>query len=373
MTNSHSFSHSFNDERADQRINQSLNQSFQGFHQQTWSEAIAEQNRLGNDYVIATVLGTSGSTPRASGSKMVITGEQIYDTLGGGHLEFKVIEKARQLLLQGESMQVAEQFHLGANLGQCCGGATVIMFEVMLSQHMSLDIYGAGHVAQALVNVLAHLPIRIRWIDSRAEVFPQQLPANVIKVVDEEPVEQAKRARANTAYLILTHNHQLDFALTEAILKRDDVRWLGVIGSNTKAKRFQYRLGHRGFNEQQIANMHCPVGINNVSGKLPMEVAVSIAGQLIGLYQQKKQQKSQQENQQESQQQSLAQSVQQHESKEQQTPIKKKTKKRNGLQWQELTASLANSPSNSKKSSAYKNSATEKQVLTEDVQEVVNQ
>ncbi|REL32326.1 xanthine dehydrogenase accessory protein XdhC [Thalassotalea euphylliae] len=357
-------SNSSNNVHDEQAVSQSLNQSFQGFHHQSWSEAIAEQNRLGNDYVIATVLGTSGSTPRASGSKMVITGEQIYDTLGGGHLEFKVIEKARQLLAQGEAVQVAEQFHLGANLGQCCGGATVIMFEVMMSQHMNLDIYGAGHVAQALVNVLAHLPIRIRWIDSRAEVFPQQLPANVTKIVDEEPVEQAKRARANTAYLILTHNHQLDFALTEAILKRDDVRWLGVIGSDTKAKRFQYRLGHRGFSEQQIASMQCPVGIDNVSGKLPMEVAVSIAGQLIGLYQQKSQEQSQQKGQQQDQQKS--------ESKDQQTPINNKSKKRNGLQWQELTASFATSQSSAKKSNAEK-SAKQNHVLTEDVQEVVNQ
>ncbi|REL27611.1 xanthine dehydrogenase accessory protein XdhC [Thalassotalea euphylliae] len=307
----------------DSAFKSELNQSFQGFHQQNWSQAISEQHRLGNDYVIATVLGTMGSTPRGSGSKMVITAEHIYDTLGGGHLEFKVIEKARQLLAKGQALQVAEQFNLGASLGQCCGGATAIMFEVMISQHMNLDIYGAGHVAQALVNVLAHLPINIRWIDSRADVFPQQIPANVRKVVTDDPVAQADVAKPNTAYLILTHNHQLDFALTQAILKRDDAAWLGVIGSETKAKRFRYRLSSRGFASQAVAKMQCPVGLDNVSGKLPMEVAVSIAGQLIGLYQQHQQQCQ------------AAQGVQQ------------KQKKREGLQWHTLNACLNSNNSRS--------------------------
>lgn len=262
-----------------------LNKSFAGFHTQTWSQAIAEHEKSGTSYVIATVLGTRGSTPRASGSKMVISGEHIYDTLGGGHLEFKVIEKARELLAEGKSTQAIEHFELAANLGQCCGGSAVVMLEVMVSQHMHLDIYGAGHVAHALISVLAQLPIRIRWIDSRAEVFPSTLPNNVEKVVDEEPTHQAKLAPTNTASLILTHNHQLDFDLTETILKRDDALWLGVIGSDTKAKRFKHRLQHRDFNQQQIKQMVCPVGLENVGGKLPMEVAVSIAGQLINLYQ----------------------------------------------------------------------------------------
>ena len=82
-----------------------------------------------------------------------------------------------------------EQFNLGANLGQCCGGAANVMLECMQCERFTLDIYGAGHVAQALIGILAQLPMRIRWIDSRADVFPQAIPNNVIKVVDEEPTE----------------------------------------------------------------------------------------------------------------------------------------------------------------------------------------
>ena len=132
-----------------------------------------------------TVLGTSGSTPRASGTKMVISEDNIYATIGGGHLEFKAIEHARELLKQGQTCQAVENFQLGASLGQCCGGTVVVLFEVFVNEKMHLDIYGAGHVAQALIPILAQLPIRIRWIDSRADLFPPQIPDNVQKIVDE--------------------------------------------------------------------------------------------------------------------------------------------------------------------------------------------
>jgi len=258
-----------------------LNESFQGFHTQNWAQAINEHEQSGINYVIATVLGTNGSTPRGTGSKMVISGEHIYDTLGGGHLEYVVIEKARELLAKGEAAQVIEQFNLGANLGQCCGGAATVMLECMQCERFTLDIYGAGHVAQALIGILAQLPMRIRWIDSRADVFPQVIPNNVIKVVDEEPTEQVKRAPKANNYLILTHNHQLDFALTQAIIKRADANWLGVIGSDTKAKRFTTKLSHRGFDEQALSRLVTPIGHLSIPGKRPIEVAVSISAQII--------------------------------------------------------------------------------------------
>jgi len=249
-------------------------------------QAASELDAKAESYVMVTILGTSGSTPRANGTKMVVSQGNIYATVGGGHLEFKVIEHARALIAQGQTCQAMENFQLGANLGQCCGGMVVVLFEVFIHDAMHLDVYGAGHVAQALIPILAQLPLRIRWIDSRAELFPLHIPNNVEKIVEEHPVDQVASARSHNAYVILTHNHQLDFLLCQSILKRGDALWLGVIGSDTKAKRFQYRLSQRGFSAQQIEQMICPVGLKAVTGKLPMEVAVAIAGQLIALYQQ---------------------------------------------------------------------------------------
>ena len=262
-----------------------LNISMQGLHKHSWLQAATELEQGSETYVIITLLGAAGSTPRASGTKMVVSGNNIYATIGGGHLEFKAIKHARQLITQGETCQQVENFQLGASLGQCCGGQVLVLFEVFASDNMHLDVYGAGHVAQALIPMLGQLPIRVRWIDSRAELFPEHIPSNVQKVLDEAPVDQVNNAVKNTASLILTHNHQLDFSLTQAIIKRADSLWLGVIGSETKAKKFQYRLSQRGFTDAQVQTMTCPVGLRAVAGKLPMEVAISIAGQLVELYQ----------------------------------------------------------------------------------------
>jgi len=262
-----------------------LNSSIQGLHKHSWLEAATELDARGETYALVTVLGTLGSTPRGSGTKMVISHNNIYATIGGGHLEYKVIEQARALIQQGKSCQTIENFQLDASLGQCCGGSTAVMFEVFSCDNLQLDIYGAGHISHSLIMILAQLPIRIRWIDSRADIFPAQLPANVEKIVDEEPLQQVSKASTNSAFLILTHSHHLDFELCQAIIKRADSLWLGVIGSTTKSKKFQHRLAHRGFTPEQILKMTCPIGLPQVQGKLPMEVAVSVAGELIELYQ----------------------------------------------------------------------------------------
>lgn len=250
-----------------------------------WGEALAELQRSGDAHVIVTLIGTRGSTPRESGSKMLVTAEQSYDTIGGGHLEFKAIQRARELLLGQQDDQILEQYPLGATLGQCCGGQVSVLFEFFAPRGKEMLVFGAGHVAKALIPVLAGLPLRVRWIDNRDDMLPQQVPANISTCMTDDPVAEVATAAPGAYMLVLTHNHQLDFELAEAALKRGDSGFLGVIGSATKARRFRQRLEHRGFDQGQIERMVCPVGLAEVGGKRPMEVAVSIAAQIIGLYQ----------------------------------------------------------------------------------------
>jgi len=243
-----------------------------------WSEAIQQCHKRGEAYAIATVMGVAGSTPREPGSKMVITESTSYSTIGGGQLEFAVMLKARELLLKGEAAQQIEAFPLAAT-GQCCGGNVSVLLEIIPATAWQVWVYGAGHVAQQLITVLGGLPCQVHWCDSRAELFPEQLPANVICHSEQDLVATVERIPNNADVLVLTHDHSLDFNLSQAVLSRH--LWLGLIGSNTKAKRFTARLEKAGINQEQLAELHCPVGLSEVPGKLPMEVAVSIAGQLI--------------------------------------------------------------------------------------------
>jgi len=249
-----------------------------------WYQAVDACEQAGEPYVMATVIGATGSVPRDQGSKMIVTQEHTYDTLGGGHLEYLVTDQARQLLLKQENDSLVEHFPLGAKLGQCCGGRVTVLFECFVQHGMNVVLFGAGHVAKALVSILGQLPGRVTWVDSRADLFPdvQQLPSNVRIDVSDDPVRLVSQLPGNSQMLVLTHNHQLDFDLVEAALKRQTpLDFLGCIGSDTKAQRFQLRLQHKAFSAEKISTLHCPIGDTRIPGKLPMEVAVSITAQLL--------------------------------------------------------------------------------------------
>ncbi|WP_460423540.1 xanthine dehydrogenase accessory protein XdhC [Pseudomonas sp. ZL2] len=250
----------------------------------TWINALSDLQSRGEPCVLVTIIEERGSTPRNAGSKMVVSAEQLFDTIGGGHLEYKAMHIARQMLAERREAPHLERFSLGASLGQCCGGATVLLFEPMGQVQAQIAVFGAGHVGRALVPLLAALPCKVRWIDSREQEFPESLPAGVSKIVSEEPVDEVDELPAGSYCIVMTHNHQLDLELTAAILKRNDFTWFGLIGSKTKRVKFEHRLRERGFAEDRLQRMRCPMGIAEVKGKLPIEIAVSIAAEIIATY-----------------------------------------------------------------------------------------
>lgn len=256
-------------------------------NKQNWSGATYQLNQQGKAYVMVTLIGVTGSTPRNSGTKMVITHDEFFDTIGGGHLEFKVTKFAQTLLKKGVNAQHIEHFQLGSQLGQCCGGTATVLFECFAATGINIMLFGAGHVGQALMPILSALPCQITWVDSRAEQFPANAETlnNTRVIVSETPEDEVANMPANSYFIVMTHNHQMDFDISQAILKRGDFAYLGLIASETKWRRFKQRYKHRDIDEALVERMHCPIGLPEVTGKLPMEVAVSVAGQIINCYQ----------------------------------------------------------------------------------------
>ncbi len=252
-----------------------------------WNQASLNLSQQGKAYVLITIVGVTGSTPRNSGTKMVVSQNEIFDTIGGGHLEFKAIKFAKQLLNSNEDCQQIEHFQLGSQLGQCCGGNASVLFECFAANTINIAVFGAGHVGQALIPILAGLPCHTTWVDSRAEQFPANTEhfANITKLVTDDPASEVASMPANTLYVVMTHNHQLDFEISHEVLKREDFHYLGLIASDTKWRRFQQRYKHREVSPQLVQRMNCPIGLEQVLGKLPMEVAVSISGAIIESYQ----------------------------------------------------------------------------------------
>lgn len=248
-----------------------------------WQEAINHCHQQSAPFAVATVIGTTGSTPRAGNAKMVVTETATFDTVGGGQFEYKVIAVAREMLKSPVPSQKIEHFPLATKADQCCGGSVTVLLESFPVTAMRLAVFGAGHVASALLKVLAQCDARIDWVDSRADIFPEEIPANVKAIVRDDPVDFVEELSDAHRCVVITHDHALDYRLALAILTRTEIDYVGLIGSDTKARRFMQRLQQDGVSEQDRSRCHCPVGLPGVRGKLPMEIAVAIAAQLLSL------------------------------------------------------------------------------------------
>jgi xanthine dehydrogenase accessory factor len=157
----------------------------------------------------------------------------------------------------------------------------VTLFERLDDPLPPLWLYGAGHVGQALARILTELPLRFTWIDSRAELFPAALPAEVRVRSDADSVATVSDAPVGAYFLVMTHSHPLDYELVRAILRRNDFAWLGLIGSRSKAARFRSRLTREGFGADRIARLVSPIGIPGIESKWPAAIAVAVAAQLM--------------------------------------------------------------------------------------------
>ncbi len=252
-----------------------------------WAAAAAKLSRDNAGFVLVTVLSTAGSAPRESGAKMAVDAARSYDTIGGGGLEFEAVKFARELLARGEPAARTREFSLGADLAQCCGGKVSLLFECFPACGFSVALFGAGHVGKALATILAQLPCRLRWIDERVDVFPAELvgaSANIQTARMQNPFETVGACAPGAHYLIMTHSHETDIELCEAVLTRGDAAFCGLIGSKSKSAKFRSRLRKKGFTESELAGLTCPIGLDGIPGKTPMEVAVSAAGQLLALH-----------------------------------------------------------------------------------------
>ncbi|MHA1567308.1 MAG: xanthine dehydrogenase accessory protein XdhC [Alphaproteobacteria bacterium] len=145
-------------------------------------------------------------------------------------------------------------------------------------------LFGAGHVGKAIATALAPLPCKLRWIDQRAEMFPPTLPADTTAETPRNPVDLVAEAPVNTCFLVMTHTHDMDFQICEAVLSRDDFAYVGLIGSSTKRKQFERRMIARGFEPSTLAKLVCPIGIAGTTDKQPAVIAALTAAQLLLIF-----------------------------------------------------------------------------------------
>ena len=247
--------------------------------------------------VVVCVEDAKGSTPREAGARMLVSVEEAVGTIGGGHLELKAMETARALLAARSTTTKTEPYALGPSLGQCCGGAVSLRFEPLSDEALRqwprsqplfhLQMYGAGHVGRAIAQILATLDVEVDWIDEREDAFPPTMlygapwPMHIRRVCVDAVEAEVDRAPGDAYFLVLTHSHELDMRITEAILRRGRFGYLGLIGSKSKRERFLRRFQERGILSEVFDRMECPIGLRTIHSKEAGAIAVGVVSRLL--------------------------------------------------------------------------------------------
>ena len=247
----------------------------------------------------AKIINVKGSSPNKINDFMLVAPKDIFGTIGGGNLEYLVIEESK-LMLKNKSKRKKLNIPLGPGIGQCCGGYV----EIILTLHKNTDaamkdekvndsfkedlyIFGAGHIGQALIETIGNLNFTTYLIDSREEYLKMSVNKDVNYLLSKEPWKVVNKLKDNSYYVVLTHSHEYDLKILNEILTKK-FTFVGLIGSTTKKKRFFKRLTENGHDKNIIKKIECPIGVDIGNSKDPNEIAFSIITRLIYLKNQNK-------------------------------------------------------------------------------------
>jgi xanthine dehydrogenase accessory factor len=294
----------------------------------------------GVSVALATVVRARGSAPRHPGARMLVLANQAtHGTIGGGRIELDVTAVGARVADGREPAQVVAR-HLVRDLAMCCGGSMDIYVEPLVGARRALAaaveavearrpqvlvtplvggdkylrdvrpgeaeatrvevsegceclvepllpaarllLFGAGHVARAIAPIAASVGFVVIVCDGTDDPGSAAAAATVVNSFDVRDVERDIGALGPSDYaVIVTRDHSVDQAILERLLPRDDLAYVGMIGSRGKVARFRRRLDAKGVaTPERWERLHAPIGID-IAVETPQEIAVSIVAQLI--------------------------------------------------------------------------------------------
>ena len=244
--------------------------------------------------IVCMLTAVRGSSPREQGTFMLVGPADLFGTIGGGALEYMVIEHARRLIANGQ-VEEAMDVPLGPEIGQCCGGRVEVSLRnadaglrnqltaQVVAEQAALPhvfVFGAGHVGRALAQILSLLPVQLEVIDTRREeleLVPEGIAARVVAM----PEAVVRSAPEGSSYVILTHDHALDFLLAQEALARSDAPYIGMVGSQTKRARFSSWFRGEGGDARALERLVSPIGQQGLGDKRPAVIAALAAAEIM--------------------------------------------------------------------------------------------
>jgi len=234
-------------------------------------------------FATVTLLAIRGSAPQIAGARAIITDQGIVaGTIGGGKVENAAIEYAQKLLNQIDGPTTAmETWNLQTQIGMTCAGEVTLFFDVQRRVAWPISVFGAGHVAQALIRMLLKLNCQVTCIDSRSDwIAKLEDNPKLRKRCVADPKSVLPELPENTFFVLMSKGHMTDLPVLAEILRTRQPLYLGVIGSKQKASALRRDLLQMGIDEDRIGSFHCPIGLP-FGNNTPAEIAISIAAQLI--------------------------------------------------------------------------------------------
>lgn len=232
-------------------------------------------------FVSVTLVGARGHVPQDPSAKMLVGVEsRIEGTVGGGKIEARAIQFAQRFLQERRTPELVT-WNLQTDLGMSCGGEVSLFFESHFASRWQVAVFGAGHVAQAFVPLLARLECQITVIDERAEWIDRfDRAPRLTAMVHANPAHFASQLDAAVFVAVMTQGHATDFPILRSLLQGPERPYIGVLGSELKAQKIRQELFASGVRPDRLERLHCPMGLDLGSND-PHEMAISIAAQLL--------------------------------------------------------------------------------------------
>lgn len=241
-------------------------------------EQIGEMVRQNKSVALVTVTGSAGSAPAEPGKEMLVgqTGS-IGGTVGGGALEYRAVEDAKECIRTGQSR--AFHYDLQKDLGMECGGSADYFVKVY-APAPRLILVGGGHVNHALYQMAVVMGYDVTVIDDRPDIVSPARYPQAKRLVCGDIDEETKKLEIfpEDFVVIATHGHRHD-AVALANLAVKKTRYVGMIGSRRKVTETVKKLIEKGVPKAALDSVYAPVGIA-LGGDEPAEVALSILGEM---------------------------------------------------------------------------------------------
>lgn len=243
----------------------------------------AELTRQGTPFVQVTLISTRGHAPQDPGAKILVTGNGLdTGTVGGGKVEAKCVERAKELLKNPRPAPELVTWNLQKDVGMTCGGEVTYLFETFAGESWQIVVFGAGHVAQALARTLDTLACRAVFVDDRPE-WLERLPQSgrIRAEYRESPASFVSELEGREFVVVMTRGHATDMPVLRALYaQKPGIPYLGSIGSDVKALKIRAELKASGISPEDVARLHCPIGLP-LGNNDPAEIAISIVAELI--------------------------------------------------------------------------------------------